>query len=165
MHGNWHEASSGIPDTAPPLAIASPCEGHAAPRPAHGCSTASVGKANWCLGLHCHPSITCRWILLRKTYQQTLQWCGKPGTGQAFQRENVTIKILFSFFFCSYMALIVMFCRWCSVYWHTYLDKELFKNALLPRHWMKCTSDTYKDTKMLLFPSALKHAKYHIINQ
>lgn len=70
MHGNRHEASSGIPDTALPLALPSPREGHAAPRPAHSCGTASVGKANWCLGIHCHLAIICHCFLLRKTYRR-----------------------------------------------------------------------------------------------
>jgi len=69
-HGNLHEASSGVPGSALPSAIASPCEGQAAPRPAQGCSIASVGKAKWCLGIHCHLSITCCWFLWRKTYSR-----------------------------------------------------------------------------------------------
>lgn len=58
MRGNWHEASSGVPDTAHPLALASACDWHAAPRPAQGCGTASAGKANWSLGIRCRLFVT-----------------------------------------------------------------------------------------------------------
>lgn len=72
--------------------------------------------------------------------QQVLELAG-VSEGKA----RVSKDSSFLFGFCR--VLIIMFCRLCSVSvcGNTYLEEEFLKNALLPRHWIKCTTDTYKD--------------------
>lgn len=74
--------------------------------------------------------------------QQVLELAG-VSEGKA----RVSKDTSFLFGFC--MVLIIVFCRLrsVSVCGNTYLEKEFLKDGLLPRHWIKCTTDTYKDEK------------------